>query len=80
VVKPVSNPKRKILENAGWKIGSVSEFLELTPEESAFIEMEKTTKPNVPKSSKSLREALAGAPEEIKTLRDKTPIKPMRLQ
>lgn len=29
--------------------------------------------------SMSLREALSGAPEEIKTIRDKTPIKPMRL-
>jgi hypothetical protein len=80
VVKPVSNPKRKILENAGRKIGNVSEFLELTPEESAFIEMKENVKSNVPKSSKSLAEALAGAPEEIKTIRDKTPIKPMRLR
>ena len=31
--------KRKALENAGWKIGDVSEFLELTPEETALIEM-----------------------------------------
>jgi hypothetical protein len=83
-VQPISNPKskkakRKMLESAGWKIGTVSEFLALTPEESVLIEVEKTTKPNVPESSKSLAEALAGAPEEIKTIRDKTPIKPMRL-
>lgn len=44
MVQPVSSPKfkkakRKSLENAGWKIGSVSEFLELTPEESALIEI-----------------------------------------
>lgn len=31
--------KRKVLENAGWKIGSVSDFLELTPEEFSLIEM-----------------------------------------
>ena len=31
--------KRKKLEAAGWKVGSVDEFLELTPEESAYIEM-----------------------------------------
>ena len=31
--------KRRKLENAGWKIGSVEEFLELSPEESAYVEM-----------------------------------------
>ena len=32
--------KREKLEAAGWKVGSVSEFLELSPEEEAYIEME----------------------------------------
>lgn len=31
--------KRKKLEASGWKVGSVDEFLGLTPEESAYIEM-----------------------------------------
>lgn len=31
--------KRKRLESAGWKIGSVDEFLKLTPEESAIAEI-----------------------------------------
>lgn len=31
--------KRKHLEAAGWRVGSVSEFLDLTPEESAYIEL-----------------------------------------
>ena len=31
--------KKERLENAGWKIGSVQEFLELSNEEAAFIEM-----------------------------------------
>lgn len=31
--------KREKLEKAGWKIGSAEEFLSLSPEESAFIEM-----------------------------------------
>jgi hypothetical protein len=33
--------KKKIaqLERAGWKVGSVSELLQLTPEEDALIEM-----------------------------------------
>ena len=31
--------KRAKLEAKGWKVGSADEFLELTPEESAYIEM-----------------------------------------
>lgn len=31
--------KRAKLEAAGWKVGSADEFLGLTPEESAYIEM-----------------------------------------
>ena len=31
--------KREKLEASGWKAGSVDEFLNLTPEESAYIEM-----------------------------------------
>jgi DNA-binding XRE family transcriptional regulator len=31
--------KEKKLKDAGWKVGSTDEFLELTPEESAYIEM-----------------------------------------
>src|SRR5713101_6705154 len=31
--------KRKRLEAKGWKVGSVAEFLQLTPEEAAYIEI-----------------------------------------
>ena len=31
--------KRRKLAAAGWKTGSAAEFLDLTPEESAYIEM-----------------------------------------
>lgn len=31
--------KRDRLEAAGWRIGSVSDFLELSPEEAAFVEV-----------------------------------------
>ena len=31
--------KKKKLKNAGWKISSTDEFLGLSPEESAYIEM-----------------------------------------
>lgn len=31
--------KRERLESKGWKIGTVSDFLELTPEETIFVEI-----------------------------------------
>jgi hypothetical protein len=31
--------KRKRLENKGWMVGSADEFLELSPEESAYIDL-----------------------------------------
>ena len=31
--------KRKKLEAAGWKVGSTRDFLSLTPEETAFVEV-----------------------------------------
>jgi DNA-binding XRE family transcriptional regulator len=31
--------KRKKLEAKGWKVGSVEDFLDLTPEELAYIEL-----------------------------------------
>ena len=41
--------KQKKLEAKGWKVGTVADFLELSPEETAFIEMKLSL-------SKSLRE------------------------
>ena len=35
----MKSSNREKLEKAGWKIGSTDEFLYLSPEESAFIEM-----------------------------------------
>lgn len=35
----MQSTKRKKLEAVGWTVGSVDEFLRLTPEESAYIEM-----------------------------------------
>lgn len=31
--------KRERLESKGWKIGTVSDFLELTPEETILVEI-----------------------------------------
>ncbi len=35
----MDSKKRQKLEEAGWAIGSAEEFLELTPEEAAYIEL-----------------------------------------
>jgi hypothetical protein len=35
----MNEAKRKRLEAAGWKVGTVGEFLELAPEESAMVEI-----------------------------------------
>jgi ribosome-binding protein aMBF1 (putative translation factor) len=31
--------KKRKLEKKGWRVGSVSDFLELSPEESAYVEL-----------------------------------------
>jgi len=31
--------KRKKLESKGWKVGSVAEFLDLTPDEEAYVDL-----------------------------------------
>jgi predicted XRE-type DNA-binding protein len=35
----MKDQKRRKLEAAGWKVGSAADFLNLSPEERAFIEM-----------------------------------------
>lgn len=35
----MNEAKRKKLEAQGWKVGTVQEFLDLTPEEAAYIEV-----------------------------------------
>ena len=34
--------KRQKLEAAGWRVGSATDFLDLTPEEAAFVELKLT--------------------------------------
>lgn len=36
---PIQRKKRARLEARGWRVGDASDFLELTPEETALIEM-----------------------------------------
>ncbi|TSA20835.1 helix-turn-helix domain-containing protein [bacterium] len=35
----MNNTKRKRLESKGWKIGTASEFLNLSPEEAAYVDL-----------------------------------------
>jgi len=35
----MNQAKKKRLEKKGWRLGTVAEFLDLTPDESAYIEM-----------------------------------------
>jgi len=35
----MKSTKKKRLETKGWKVGTAAEFLQLSPEESAYIEM-----------------------------------------
>ena len=37
--RPMKKSKKSRLEKAGWRVGRTAEFLELTPEESAFLEL-----------------------------------------
>ena len=48
----MNKAKRERLQAKGWKVGTVTEFLELTPEESALVEIKLAL-------SKNLRERRA---------------------
>jgi ribosome-binding protein aMBF1 (putative translation factor) len=46
----MNTKKRKRIETKGWKVGNASDFLNLTPDETAYVEMKLAL-------SKRLREA-----------------------
>ena len=50
----MDNSKRIRLEKAGWKVGSAEEFLGLSPEESAYLEL----KSNLAKAFSEKRKSL----------------------
>jgi len=56
--------KRKKLESKGWKIGTTEEFLQLTPEESEYIEI----KLNLSKSLKERRQRKNMTQEDLARL------------
>ncbi|WP_234016957.1 transcriptional regulator [Nostoc sp. 'Lobaria pulmonaria (5183) cyanobiont'] len=46
--------KRERLESKGWKIGTVSDFLELTSEETIFVEIKLALSQNLKKRRQKL--------------------------
>ncbi len=59
----MQSAKSKRLEAAGWRVGDAAEFLELTPEETAFIE---------------LKLALARHLRDVRVARDRTQLQVAR--
>jgi len=51
----MNNIKRKKLEQKGFKVGSVQEFLKLSPEDSAYIELKLALSRNVQSYRKAKR-------------------------
>ena len=47
--------KKERLERKGWKVGSAQEFLALTPEESAYIELKLALSESIKKSRERKR-------------------------
>ena len=47
--------KQKKLESKGWKVGNVQDFLALSPEEAAYIELKLSLAKNLRKRRRSLR-------------------------
>ena len=45
--------KQDRLQSKGWKVGTVAEFLDLSPEESAYIELKLRLGENLRKNTKS---------------------------
>ncbi len=58
----MNNRKKKNLEARGWKVGSAAEFLNLSPEEEAYVELKLKLSQNLQeyrKEKKLTQDALA---------------------
>lgn len=51
----MNQSKRKRLESRGWKVGSVQDFLELSHEEAAYIELKLDLAKNLQKRRRTLK-------------------------
>ncbi|GJQ22143.1 MAG: hypothetical protein HBSIN02_24980 [Bacteroidia bacterium] len=51
----MNKAKRKRLESKGWKVGTVQDFLKLSDEEAAYVEIKLTLAKNIQKRRRALR-------------------------
>ena len=51
----MNSKKKNALEAKGWKVGGVNEFLDLTPEEAAYVELKLVLSRNLQRSRKQKR-------------------------
>ena len=63
----MNSTKRKSLEAKGWKVGSVQEFLDLSPEEVSYIEIKLALSKNLQDYRKAKRLTQTEFAKRIKT-------------
>ena len=63
----MNTAKRKRLEKAGWKVGTAHEFLNLSPEEAAYVEVKLNLARVLSKRRKSLRLTQVAVAKKIKS-------------
>lgn len=63
----MASAKRRRLETKGWRFGTVGEFLELTPEEEAYVEMKLALAETLEKKRKQRRMTQKQLAEALKS-------------
>jgi ribosome-binding protein aMBF1 (putative translation factor) len=63
----MNTAKRKRLEKAGWKVGTAEEFLNLSPEEAAYVEVKLNLAKVLSNRRKSLRMTQVALAKKIKS-------------
>ena len=63
----MNTAKRKKLEIAGWKVGTAEEFLNLSPEEAAYVEVKLNLAKVLSNRRKSLRMTQVTLAKKIKS-------------
>lgn len=59
--------KRKRLEAAGWSVGSATDFLKLSPEEAAFVELKLRLSDSLKRRRQSKKLSQAALAKKIKS-------------
>ena len=63
----MNTAKRKRLQKAGWKVGTAQEFLNLSPEEAAYVEVKLNLARVLANRRKSLRLTQVAMAKKIKS-------------